>query len=59
MPPSTPRLPWHSSMAAPMNSVGHRIVALTTGSRISPILPPGNSLGLVTVTTERSSRVTS
>jgi len=46
-------------MIAPMNSLGARIVALTTGSRTSPILPPGNSLGFVTVTTDLSSIVTS
>jgi hypothetical protein len=37
-------------MIAPMNSLGARIVARTTGSRTSAILPSGNSLGLVTVT---------
>ena len=37
-------------MIAPMNSLGARIVARTTGSRISEILPSGNSLGLVTST---------
>ena len=31
----------------PVNSVGVRIVALTTGSRTSEILPSGNSLGAV------------
>ena len=49
MPSRVPRLPWQSSMIAPMNSLGARIVARTLGSRTSAILPPGNSLGLVTV----------
>ena len=59
MPCRSPRLVWQSSMIAPMNSLGARIVAFTTGSRTSPILPVGNSLGLVTVTTLLSSSVTS
>ena len=59
MPCSSPRLVWQSSMIAPMNSAGDRIVALTIGSLTSPILPAGNSLGLVTVTTVLSSSVTS
>ncbi len=48
MPSSTPRRLWHSSMIAPMCSLGDRTVALTTGSYTMPILPSGNSLGLVT-----------
>ena len=59
MPRRVPRRCWHSSMIAPMNSLGARIVARTTGSLIEPILPSGNSLGLVTVMTRLSSRVTS
>ncbi len=59
MPRSAPRLPWHNSMIAPMNSLGARIVARTTGSRTSEIFPSGYSLGFVTVTTRRSSNVTS
>ena len=42
-----------------MNSDGARIVPLTMGSLTAPILPDGNSLGLVTVTTDLSSSVTS
>ncbi len=49
MVPMVPRRSWHSSMTVPMNSLGTRIVALTTGSRTSAILPPGNSDGLVTM----------
>ena len=49
MPSRVPRRVWHSSMIAPMNSLGARIVARTTGSCTSSILPSGNSLGLVTV----------
>ena len=49
-PSSVPRRPWQSSMIAPMNSLGARIVARTIGSRTSAILPSGNSLGLVTMT---------
>ena len=48
MPSRVPRRVWQSSMIAPMNSLGRRIVARTTGSWTSAILPPGNSLGLVT-----------
>lgn len=32
MPSMTPRRFWHSSMIEPMNSLGARIVARTTGS---------------------------
>ena len=32
MPPSVPRLRWHSSMIAPMYSAGASTVARTTGS---------------------------
>ena len=46
-------------MIAPMNSLGARIVARTIGSRTSAILPPGNSLGLVTTISLPSSIVTS
>ena len=46
-------------MIAPMNSDGARIVARTMGSLTSPILPSGNSLGLVTCTALPSSIVTS
>ena len=53
-----PRRDWHNSMTVPTNSLGVRIVAETTGSRTSRILPSGNSLGLVTVWTTRSSVVT-
>ena len=59
MPFISPRRDWHSSMTVPTNSLGVRIVALTTGSRTSLILPAGNSLGLVTRTSVRSSMVTS
>ncbi len=58
MPRSVPRRCWHSSMIAPMNSVGASTVARTTGSKTSLILPSGNSLGLVTVTSLPSSRTT-
>ena len=51
------RLDWESSMTAPMNSEGTRIVAETMGSRISRIRPSGNSDGLVTSTSEWSSSV--
>jgi hypothetical protein len=43
-------------MIAPMKSLGARIVARTTGSRTSAILPAGNSLGLVTTTSFRLHR---
>lgn len=46
-------------MIAPMYSAGASMVARTTGSRTSLILPPGNSDGLVTVMWELSSIVTS
>ncbi len=59
MPSSTPRRAWHSSMIAPMNSLGARIVDRTIGSRTSATLPSGYSDGLVTMTTEPSSIVTS
>ncbi len=59
MPSRVPRRCWHSSMIAPMYSLGARIVARTTGSRTSAILPPGNSQGLVTVICLPSSMVTS
>ncbi len=49
MPPSCPRRFWHSSMIAPMNSDGARIVTFTTGSKIRATLPVGQSDGLVTV----------
>ena len=48
MPSSVPRRCWQSSMIAPMNSLGARIVARTIGSRTSATLPSGNSQGLVT-----------
>ena len=59
MPLMTPRRAWHSSMMAPTNSLGARMVAETIGSRTSAILPAGYSLGLVTWTTFLSSSVTS
>ncbi len=59
MPSRVPRLPWQSSMIAPMNSLGARMVARTLGSRTSAILPPGNSLGLVTTISVPSSIATS
>ena len=59
MPWRVPRLPWQSSMITPMKSEGDRIVARTTGSRTSAILPSGYSLGLVTSWTVPSSMVTS
>ena len=55
MPPSWPRRLWHSSMIAPMNSDGARIVTLTTGSKICATLPVGQSDGLVTVISVPSS----
>ena len=54
MPSRVPRRPWHSSMTAPMCSLGVITVARTTGSKTSAILPSGNSLGLVTSTDEPS-----
>ena len=59
MPSSSPRRDWHSSMIVPTNSLGASTVDVTTGSRTSRILPPGNSLGLVTRISVRSSIVTS
>jgi hypothetical protein len=58
MPRRVPRRVWHSSMIAPMNSLGARTVARTTGSKTSSILPSGNSLGLVTVCSLPSSITT-
>ena len=55
MPPSCPRRLWHSSMIAPMNSDGARIVTFTTGSKICATLPVGQSDGLVTVSSLPSS----
>ena len=55
MPPSAPRRAWHSSMIAPMYSLGAMIIALTTGSYTSAIFPPGQSLGLVTTCSAPSS----
>ena len=59
MPRRLPRRCWQSSMIAPMNSLGARIVARTIGSRTSAILPSGNSLGLVTSTWTAVLEVTS
>ncbi len=55
MPPNAPRRDWQSSMIVPMYSLGVMIVHLTIGSRTSAILPAGQSDGLVTVSSERSS----
>lgn len=59
MPRRLPRFCWQSSMIAPTNSDGERIVARTIGSLTSRILPSGYSLGLVTCTALPSSIVTS
>ena len=48
MPPNTPRRDWHSSITDPMYSLGVMIEHLVMGSRISAILPAGQSDGFVT-----------
>ena len=58
MPFMVPRRSWHSSMTVPVNSVGVRMVAVTTGSWTSEILPSGNSEGLSTRTSVPSSVTT-
>lgn len=58
MPPRFPRFDWHSSMTAPMNSLGTRIVALVIGSLISRTLPLGKSDGLSTSISVPSSMTT-
>ena len=59
MPPRLPRRCWHSSMIAPMYSLGAMIIALTIGSRISAIFCPlGQSDGFVTICSVPSSRNT-
>ena len=46
MPSRVPRLPWQSSMIAPMNSLGARIVARTLGSRDLGDLAAGELAGV-------------
>lgn len=45
-------------MIAPMNSAGASTVAFTTGSKIWPIFPAGNSDRLVTTCSLPSSMIT-